>query len=405
MKKIILSIFIFIFIFINYNIEVLQANTEKPPKVLVKTVKKEYISETYIVTSRIAPFKSDTISVKSPGPIEEVYVEVGDVVKKGDVLLKIENDELEEDKNDKEGELSESLARLELEEKKLERLKVLKKSPSFKRAEYEDQINIVKAAEGNLIKITSQYNKAKIIYDDATLKAPYSGVISKRLVTKGNYVNTGTPVFELVNNEKFEIEANIPSDKISLLNKKKEAEIIFPDGKILKSSFRSIVPKENPNTRTVIVRFKPLFNQKKSNFLINQNMNLKIFLKSKKPIKTILKDALLIKNGNTVVYVIEDNIAKLKPIKIGIPYRNSIEVVDGLKVGEKIVTRGNERLRPNQKVEIIEKKNENIQKKEIKKKLPKTKEETKLKKKELTVKPSKNKVKEKIKVKKKEEIK
>ena len=225
MKKIILSIFIFIFIFINYNIEVLQANTEKLPKVSVKTVKKEYISETYIVTSRIAPFKSDTISVKSPGPIEDVYVEVGDFVKKEDVLLKIENDELEADKNNKEGELSESLARLELEEKKLERLKALMNSPSFKRAMYEDQINIVKAAEGNLIKITSQYNKAKIIYDDAILKAPYSGVISKRLVTKGNYVNTGAPVFEIVNNEKFEIEANIPSDKIPLLNKKKKQKL------------------------------------------------------------------------------------------------------------------------------------------------------------------------------------
>ena len=352
MKKIIL--FIFIFIFINYSIEVLQANTEKPAKVSVKTVKKEYISETYIVTSRIAPFKSDTISVKSPGPIEWVAVEVGDFVKKGNVLLKIENDELEADKNNKEGELSESLAKLELEEKKLERLKALMNSPSFKRAEYEDQINIVKAAEGNLIKITSQYNKAKIIYDDAILKAPYSGVISKRLVTKGNYVNTGTPVFELVNNEKFEIEANIPSDKISLLNKKKEAEIILFDGKILKSSFRSIIPKENPNTRTVIVRFKPLFNQKKSNLLINQNMNLKIFLKSKKPIKTIVKDALLIKNGNTVVYVIENNIAKLKAVKTGVPYQDSIEIIEGLNEGEKVVTRGNERLRSNQKVQIEE---------------------------------------------------
>ena len=352
MKKIIL--FIFIFIFINYSIEVLQANTEKPAKVSVKTVKKEYISETYIVTSRIAPFKSDTISVKSPGPVEWVTVEVGDFVKKGDVLLKIENDELEADKNNKEGELSESLAKLELEEKKLERLKSLMNSPSFKRAEYEDQINIVKAAEGNLIKITSQYNKAKIIYDDAILKAPYSGVISKRLVTKGNYVNTGTPVFEIVNNERFEIEANIPSDKIPLLNKKKEAEIILPDGKILKSSFRSIVPKENPNTRTVIVRFKPLFDQKKSNLLINQNMNLRIFLKSKKPIKTILKDALLIKNGSTIVYVIEDNIAKLKTVKTGIPYQDSIEIIKGLNEGEKVVTRGNERLRPNQKVQIEE---------------------------------------------------
>ena len=83
-------------------------------------------------------------------------------------------------------------------------------------------------------------------------------------------------------------------------------------------------------------------------------MNLKIFLKSKKPIKTIIKDALLIKNGNMVVYVIEDSIAKLKAIKIGIPYQDSIEIIEGLNVGEKVVTRGNERLRPNQKVQIKE---------------------------------------------------
>ena len=352
MKKII-SLICFI-LFLNLNCIKIQANTENLPTVVVDEVKKEFINETFIVTSRIAAFESDLISVKTFGPIEEVYVEVGDFVKKGDLLVKIESDELEEDKNDKEGELSESLARLELEEKKLERLKILMDSPSFKRAEYEDQINIVKAAEGNLIKITSQYNKAKIAFDDSFVLAPYSGFISRRLVTKGNYVNIGTPIFEMTNNEKFEIEANIPSDKISLLNKKKEAEIIFAGGKILKVSFRSIIPKENPNTRTVIVRFKPLFNQKESNLMINQNMNLKVFLKSKKPIKTIIKDALLIKNGNTVVYVVEENIAKLRSIKTGIPYQNSIEIIEGLKVGEKIVIRGNERLIPNQKVKIEE---------------------------------------------------
>ena len=102
------------------------------------------------------------------------------------------------------------------------------------------------------------------------------------------------------------------------------------------------------------MRFKPLFDQKKSNLLINQNMNLRIFLKSKKPIKTILKDALLIKNGSTIVYVIEDNIAKLKTVKTGIPYQDSIEIIKGLNEGEKVVTRGNERLRPNQKVQIEE---------------------------------------------------
>ena len=115
MKKLIL--FIYIILSINYNIGRLQANTEKIPIVKINTVKKEVISESFLVTARIAPFESDVVSVKSFGPIEEVYVEVGDYVKKGDLLLKLETDELGADKNNKEGELSESLAKLELEEK------------------------------------------------------------------------------------------------------------------------------------------------------------------------------------------------------------------------------------------------------------------------------------------------
>ena len=63
---------------------------------------------------------------------------------------------------------------------------------------------------------------------------------------------------------------------------------------------------------------------------------------------------MLIKNGNVVVYVIEENTAKLRSIKTGIPYQDSIEIIEGLKEGEKIVIRGNERLIPNQKVEIEE---------------------------------------------------
>ena len=99
----------------------------------------------------------------------------------------------------------------------------------------------------------------------------------------------------------------------------------------------------------------------KINFQLKANINLNsikqatsLILKSKKPIKTIVKDALLIKNGSTVVYVIEDNIAKLKTVKTGIPYQDSIEIIKGLNEGEKVVTRGNERLRPNQKVQIEE---------------------------------------------------
>ena len=351
MRKLIFFIFI-VLLSSNWCVWDLKANTENLVLVQVEKVKKEYITDSFLIIGRVAPLESDTVSIKTFGPVEEVYVKVGDQIKKGDKLLKIEADELLEDKVTKEGELSESLARLELEEKKLERLKALMESPSFKMAEYEDQINIVRAAEGNLIKNTSQYNKAKIAYDYAIFKAPYSGVISKRLVTKGNYVNIGDPIFEIINKEKYELEANVPLDKVEYLDRKKNIEIILSNNKTLQSSIKSIIPRENPDTRTVLVRLKPLFNIKKTNLIINQNLNLKMYLKSKNQVKTISKDAILIKDGKNVVYSVENNIAKLKHVVTGKAYKNSIEIIDGIKVGDLIVIRGNERLRPNQKVQI-----------------------------------------------------
>ena len=96
-----------------------------------------------------------------------------------------------------------------------------------------------------------------------------------------------------------------------------------------------------------------IFNSfKKTNLIINQNLNLKMYLKSKNQVKTISKDAILIKDGKNVVYSVENNIAKLKHVVTGKAYKNSIEIIDGIKAGDLIVIRGNERLRPDQKVQI-----------------------------------------------------
>ena len=98
MKKIIVFIWIVFILTINNNINKLEANTEKLPVVTIDKVKKAFISESFIVTARIAPFESDVVSVKIFGPVETVYVEVGDYVKEGESLLKIETDELKADK-------------------------------------------------------------------------------------------------------------------------------------------------------------------------------------------------------------------------------------------------------------------------------------------------------------------
>lgn len=334
--------------------------------VMVDAVIRNQGAETVPVYGRLVARQMGVVAARVRGAVAEIQAHVGDRVKKGAPLVILLTDTLKAERDLKAAELNEFKARREsakvqlaLFNQELRRLESLRKSAAFSRSRFEDKRQDVARARSVLTETRAKVQQARaelrmadINMYQATIRAPFDGVISKRHTDLGAFLNVGAPVVTLINDDSLEVEAEIPSIRIIGLPDGALVQVEFEDKTPFNAVVRAVVPEENPLARTRTVRFTAIFGDKKKNIAVNQSVRLLIPVGPARSIVSVHKDAVLLRGGRKVVYVIEGGQAKIRPVKLGEAVGSRFEVLSGLKPGEKVVIRGNERLRPNQGVRI-----------------------------------------------------
>ena len=113
---------------------------------------------------------------------------------------------------------------------------------------------------------------------------------------------------------------------------------------------RAIIPQENSLTRSVAIRLIIKDEKYQNGLLGNQAVTLKLPIGNPDDVTTVHKDAVLVKNGKKIVFIFRKGTANIQPIRLGRAIGNRFEVLAGLKVGDLVVVRGNERLRPGEPI-------------------------------------------------------
>ncbi len=186
----------------------------------------------------------------------------------------------------------------------------------------------------------------------AEIRAPYSGVISERMTETGAYLKTGDPVVRMVGDRALEIEADVPFKRLSGIQAGITVGIVLDDGTTHAATVRAVVPEENPLTRTRAVRFIPDFGETNKRLATEQSVTVYIPASAPRNVLTVHKDAVIKRGARSLVYVIKEDTAEVRQITLGEPTGSRFEVIDGLSDGESVVVRGNERLRPGDKVRV-----------------------------------------------------
>lgn len=335
-----------------------------PTLVAVDEVRSEEMAQTMPVIGRLVALRAGEVATRIDGRVGIFRVEVGDRVKKGAVLAVLDSDRLERELKRRTASVAESRAALEsekaslaIDEQELRRLESLRKSAAFSKARYEDEQKEVlrsrtriNVAEAILENTSAQLALARVDLEDARIRAPYAGVVTVRHTEVGAYVKQGSAVVSMVNDENLEIEADVPSQRLSGVKSGVVVKVEIGDRDDYFAAVRAIVPEENPMTRTRRVRFVPDFNAKAQNFAANQSAIIQLPIGSSRNVLTVHKDAIIKRGGATLVFVVAKGEAQIRPIIIGDAVGNRFEALSGLGPGELVVTRGNERLIPGQKV-------------------------------------------------------
>ena len=351
------------------------AQSGRPPALVeVDAVREEPFEQTMPVVGRVVPREQGMVAATIGGPVAEAPVRVGDRVEAGDVLIVLARDlpearlaQRKADESLEAARVGTAQAEVELVRQELERLEKLKDSAAFPKAVHEDKRqelvrreSRVREANAALDRARVQREMAEIELARTTVRAPYAGVVTARQAVPGGYVRVGDPVATLVDDERLEVEADVPSDRLAGLFPGLEVSLELDGGSVHRATVRAIVPDENPLTRTRPVRFTPDFAPNlepgggSGHPAANQSVVIRIPVAGPGVATSVHKDAVVSRGGRSLVYVAsgtpEEAVADMRPVRLGESVGGRFVVVDGLRAGELVVVRGNERINPGQSI-------------------------------------------------------
>ncbi|MBL6953848.1 MAG: efflux RND transporter periplasmic adaptor subunit [Alphaproteobacteria bacterium] len=331
----------------------------------VDKVQSEIVSQTFPVIGRLVARQSGVVAARVAGPVAEMRAAVGDRMKKGDVLAVLVREQLHwvherraAEVTSRKAQLAGREAELTMRHQEMERLEKLRKNKSaaHRESKFDDmrqQVAILNSqvaeAAGRLLQAEADAHLAQIDLRYTTVTAPFSGVVTQRHTDVGAYLNVGQPVVTMIDDSALEVEAEVPADRLAGLLAGAEVTVGIND-QTFTAKVRAVVPQENPLTRTRAVRFSADMAALLGRLAGNQSVTVAIPVNAGQKVISVHKDAILKRRGNDMVFLIENGVAQPRNISIGEGVGGRFVVRNGLKVGDVVVIRGNERLFPGQAV-------------------------------------------------------
>jgi membrane fusion protein (multidrug efflux system) len=263
--------------------------------------------------------------------VSDIYFSDGDVVSQNDKLVQLQDTE-------EKLTVKELKIRLKEQQRQLARLTELAKTQSAAQSSLEEQRSVTDA-------LFTQLQSAKVDLEQMTVIAPFDGVLGKRLISVGSFVDNKTRITTLDDISVIKVDFQIPEKYLGEL--KKGMKVSALSDAYGKTPFHGLVshidPRIDETTRTVQVTAD----------FTNQNMQLKpgmlllvtLELRSLKAIIVPEKSLIPRKEQHYVFVVGSENKAQLTEVKLLTRFDGWVAIENGLSVGQKIVTEGTTKIR------------------------------------------------------------
>ncbi len=335
--------------------------------VFVDKVQSSKLSQTFSVIGSLVGNANGPISSKVSGTMDKVMVKVGDVVKKNDLLFQIQQDDYELEAQRrfaivKQRQSQVKIAQLELAKfiMNQKRIDGLKNSSAFSKKKSEDinqdiliKKSIVNERESLLEQAVEELNKANLNLKNTIITSPFDGMVTKINSGIGSFVAIGMTVINILDTSNMEISAQVPTNIVSSLKNGKRVLINFDGTREYEAFVRAILSSENQLTRTSEVRFSLSGKTEDENLILNKSVNINIPVYAQDTGLTVHKDAVISQNNKSYVFLVISRKSIKREINIIGSNNERFIVGEGLKEGDLVVIRGNESLRDNQNINII----------------------------------------------------
>jgi RND family efflux transporter MFP subunit len=312
------------------------------------------------------------VTPKLTGRIVQIKVDTGQAVPRGALLAVIEDAEIVQQVERSratiavgEASISQREAELNNARAELERNQKLLDAGLLSRQQFEEAQTRYKVAQSQLELARAQrrqsdaeHRELNIRHGQTRVYSPMAGYVAKRHVDVGALVNPSTPIVTVVNVNTMVIEANASERDIARIKPGSRATVTLDSlpGQSYEGRVMRISPMLDPQTRNGIVEIE----------IQNRGGTLKgeMFAKADLDLGTtreatlVPRDALVYRGDQPGVYLIEEGTARFRPVETGLTQEDRVEVLNGLKEGETVITRGVNTIKEGDRVKVVEARSE-----------------------------------------------
>ncbi|WP_176339953.1 efflux RND transporter periplasmic adaptor subunit [Xanthomonas hortorum] len=296
------------------------------------------VAASYTGTAALEPRAEAQVVAKTSGVALAVMVEEGQKVSAGQALVRLDPDRAHL-----------AVAQSEAQLRKLEN--------SYRRATQLVGQQLVSAADVDQLKFDvensrAQYRLASLELSYTTVQAPISGVIASRSIKTGNFVQINTPIFRIVDDSQLEATLNVPERELATLKSGQPVTLLADalPGQQFIGKVDRIAPVVDSGSGTF--RVVCAFGQGAEALQPGMFGRIRIDYDQRKDALVIPRLALL-DDGEPAVFVVRNGKASRVPVKLGYAEGPWLEVRQGLKEGDQVVTAGKVALRDGTAVQII----------------------------------------------------
>jgi RND family efflux transporter MFP subunit len=297
-------------------------------------------SDTYVAT--IKSRRSSTMQPQVDGNLVKIFVKSGDLVKAGQVLMRIDPLKQMATVQSQQGTQAQKKALYDYTQIQVERQRKLFEAGVVSRDAYDQATQAYENAKADLEAnaALSDTQKQQLAYYD--IRAPFTGIVGDIPVHLGDYVSQTTLLTTVDENADLEAYIYIPTERASLVRQGLPVEILDSSGKVLvKSKISFLSPQVDNGLQSILAKAEI---PRSAQLLRNQQLvNARVtWSTAPAPVVPVLAVSLI--GGQTFVYLASPKgdgyIAHQVPVTVGETVGNSYPVLGGLKPGDKVITSG-----------------------------------------------------------------
>lgn len=290
----------------------------------------------YTAEAIVEAVRQSTVSAQIAGRIVELRFDVGDTVKKGEVIARIDERAVSQAEAASAAQVREAQAALANARAQYERSKRLFAEKFISQAGLDQAEAAYKAAQARVSALLAGAGQAATERSFATIVAPYGGVVSARHVELGEMATPGKPLLTGFDPSTLRVVANVPQAQVAAIQAGSRARVEVPSlGRWVEAQSIVLVPSADPRTHTTRIRLELPADVRglypgvyaRAHFIVGRAVKL-----------LVPRAAVVRRSEVTAVYVLgDDGAPRLRQVRLGeAADEKFFEVLAGVEPGERV---------------------------------------------------------------------